>query len=541
MKEPRYVELVRVSSSGQAARETPEIQKMALDHLRGSRSGILVERIEVEGGISGAETLARRPDLQRLQQLTRARAYDEIRVYHLDRLTRAEDPRERMAVLGMALDACAVIVDTSGRVIDPADESGMGELDYYLNTWAAARERIRTRARTIDGRRKGAAAGRYMHGRPPYGLSWNRERGEWSVVEEHSNVVRRIFALAIDGTSTPGIASLLNAEGIPSPRKGRWSPSTVLGTLHNRVYFGELVQRLQGETFESTVPAIIEPATWERAQAALGHRRKKPRHVHIKHEALCRGRAVCGVCGASMHVQGGRGGKYLYYRCASRHKLNDLTPCSAPIHSLGPVDEAVWNALVTQLRDSDLIMEAVVGDGPSSDSWDEKLESRLARLSKLTEQEMEVLHLRAQELLSATACASRLREIARDRTTLQEQVSVAQGAIAQREAHRVLRAGIDAQLLVIRENLDAADFVTRKKLVEALVPDLPGYGVTIHSDGNIEIIGALDIASSTSAGSASGGGAHGGSGYGHKAVPAAVVAGSRGIVKPISDTYAGEI
>ena len=507
---PRFVEMVRVSSSGQAARDTPEIQREALDHLRTKRDGVLVERIEVEGGISGAKKLALRPDLLRLEQLTKARAYDEIRVYHLDRLTRAEDPRERMAVLGMALDASAVIVDTSGREIDPADESGMGELDFYLNTWAAARERVRILKRTLDGRRRQAAAGRFVNGRPPFGLIWDKERSEWSLEPEHSEVVRRIFTLAIDGSSSPGIARILNAEGVPSPRKGRWSPATILGTLHNKVYAGSLTQRILGEAFETEVPAIVDSATWERAQAALGHRRKKPRHISIKHEALCRGRAVCGVCGASMHVSGTRGGKYLYYRCASRNKLNDLPPCSAPTHPLPPVDAAVWDALVSRLRNSDLILEAVGGDEQGADPWREKLERSVARLSKLTEQEMEVLHLRSQELLSAMACAARLGEIKRDRTTLEEQVGVAQKAIAQREAYRLLRAGIDAQLSTIRENLDAADFTTRKKLVEALVPDLPGYGITIHADGRIEIIGALDIQAASSTGGASDSGMGGG-------------------------------
>ncbi len=509
--DPRFVELVRVSSSGQAARETPQIQKDALDLLREKRDGIFVERLEVEGGISGAVAFERRPDLVRLDQLTKQRAYDEIRVYHLDRLTRAEDPRERMAVLGMALDAGAIIVDTSGRVIDPGDDSGMGELDFYLNTWAAAMERKRILRRTLDGRRRKAAAGHFIQGRPPYGLAWDKEARTWSFVQGHAEVVRRIYFSAIDGNSSTAIARHLNAEGVPSPTNRRWLSATILGILHKPIYKGVLIQKVKGKVYESSLPAIVESATWEQAQEALEHRRKKPRHIHIKHRALCRGRAVCGVCGATMHVQGGRGGKYLYYRCASRHKLNDRTPCSAPIHPLHPVDDAVWEALTRQLRDSDLMMDAATGEEAEGDSWDEKLEGHISRLSKLTEQELEVMHLRSQELLSATACATRLSEIKRDRDALQEQVGVAQRAIAQREARRLFRDSIDDRLGVIRANLDGADFETRKKLVDTLVPDLPGYGIFIHADGRIEIIGALDIQSASGTGGASGGGV-GGSG-----------------------------
>jgi len=157
---PRYVEFVRVSSKGQAERDTPEIQRTALDRLRETRPGILVERIEEAGGISGTKGLAERPDLQRLQQLTERRDYDEIRVYAIDRLTRAADPRERFAVFGMALDADAVLVDTRGHVVDPADDSGSGELEFYLHSFFAAREAKKIVRRTRDGLKRAAAKGR---------------------------------------------------------------------------------------------------------------------------------------------------------------------------------------------------------------------------------------------------------------------------------------------------------------------------------------------------------------------------------------------
>ena len=42
---PRFVEIVRVSTQGQADKNTPEIQHQDLDRLRESRPGIPVERI----------------------------------------------------------------------------------------------------------------------------------------------------------------------------------------------------------------------------------------------------------------------------------------------------------------------------------------------------------------------------------------------------------------------------------------------------------------------------------------------------------------
>src|SRR4051812_29441319 len=92
---PRYVELVRVSSKGQRDRDTPAQQKEALERLRDRRPGILVERIEHSAHLSGALRVADRPDLQRLKELSEQRAFDEIRVFNIDRLTRASDEREQ--------------------------------------------------------------------------------------------------------------------------------------------------------------------------------------------------------------------------------------------------------------------------------------------------------------------------------------------------------------------------------------------------------------------------------------------------------------
>jgi hypothetical protein len=50
---PRFVELVRVSTKGQADRDTPAMQRAALDRLRQMRPGVLVERIDsqISGGL----------------------------------------------------------------------------------------------------------------------------------------------------------------------------------------------------------------------------------------------------------------------------------------------------------------------------------------------------------------------------------------------------------------------------------------------------------------------------------------------------------
>src|SRR5207302_3495861 len=100
-------------------------------------------------GLSGALGMAERPDLQRLAKLAQARAFDEVRVFDLDRLTRSDNPAERLGIFVMLKEASAVIVDRHNHVTDPSDSSGMGELDYTLRSFFNAQERKKIKDRTL--------------------------------------------------------------------------------------------------------------------------------------------------------------------------------------------------------------------------------------------------------------------------------------------------------------------------------------------------------------------------------------------------------
>jgi len=88
------VELIRVSSKGQAEKDTPELQTPGrwTSCVR-QRRGLLVERIE-DGGkrLAGALGLAERPISIGLHKLLRP-CFDEVRIFDLDVLTRSDNAK----------------------------------------------------------------------------------------------------------------------------------------------------------------------------------------------------------------------------------------------------------------------------------------------------------------------------------------------------------------------------------------------------------------------------------------------------------------
>ena len=72
-------------------------------------------------------------------------------------------------------------------------------------------------------------------------LGYDRgENGELVVNEEQAVIVRRIYALFLQGKTPYGIAKILTAEGIPTPGgKTKWGSTVVESILTNEKYKGD--------------------------------------------------------------------------------------------------------------------------------------------------------------------------------------------------------------------------------------------------------------------------------------------------------------
>jgi hypothetical protein len=142
---------------------------------------------------------------------------------------------------------------------------------------------------------------------------------------DQAPVIQRIFRLYVEGRSARQIATMLNAEGVPSPRGGKWNQSTITGNrgrgrgiLHNRLYIGEITYGR--ETFRKdpdtgrkrgiAQPAadwtvrtneamrLIDDETWAKAQQRLAAYDGLAVHKCRRPKRLLSGLVACGCCGS---------------------------------------------------------------------------------------------------------------------------------------------------------------------------------------------------------------------------------------------------
>src|SRR5690606_7200831 len=184
---------LRVSSSVQVDGISLQLQEERLRAYAASQGWEVVERYE-DAGLSGSTT--DRPAFQRMMEDARAKRFDAILVYKLDRLTRSvrdfHELADEMEALGVSIVSVTQNIDTS---------SPTGRLLRNILVDFANFERELIAERSTEGKRRLAAGGRYLGWEPPYGYRKVGERANARlvVVPEEAEVVKRIFALYLTG------------------------------------------------------------------------------------------------------------------------------------------------------------------------------------------------------------------------------------------------------------------------------------------------------------------------------------------------------
>lgn len=391
MSELRIALYARVSSKRQARGNTVASQLAALRE-RVASAGLSIEPGDefVDEGYSGTTLL--RPALERLRDAVAAGVLDQVHVLAPDRLARRY---AYQVLLVEEFRRAGTEVVFANRLIGTSAED---DLLLQVQGMIAEYERAKFLERSRRGRRHAARSGLISAlGKVPFGYRYITKNAGGGVARvevaaEEARWVRLMLAwIGLERLSLREVSRRLSEAGVPtSTGKARWDGTTIALMLRNTAYVGRAVfgrsrwiqapprlRPLGGhpqparkpnsripvpheEWIEIPVPALVDPAIFEAAQAQLYENRRRRRELRRRPGWLLQGLVVCQRCGYAFYGKMARGcvggrqpADYGYYRCTGTdaHRFAGQAVCDNRSVRSDRLEQAVWDEIRTLLED----------------------------------------------------------------------------------------------------------------------------------------------------------------------------------------------
>lgn len=233
--------------------------------------------------------------------------------------------------------------------------------------------------------------GLYQGGHVPFGLKkMPDQKGKLFIDEDAAAIVRKIFALALEGKGTAEIARILNEEHVLTPgqyycernpghKKFKnqsamlgWNATMVVKSLRQRMYYGALVGHKreyvmpcskvsravpeeQQIILENHHEAIVSKEDWVKAQEVI-RKMKKPTRTCDRMGYILKGHARCGHCGRALQYYDKQ--KVKYFQC-NASKNNPHVSCSKGKLFSVPIEDAVFGAIQMMISNADRVDDMI--------------------------------------------------------------------------------------------------------------------------------------------------------------------------------------
>ena len=219
--------------------------------------------------------------------------------------------------------------------------------------------------------------GKWVGGCPPFGYMVNPENKNHLLVnEEEAWIVKKIFELALKGTTRNQIINILFNEKIPTPamiRKinrdwkyadiGYWNSTTIKSILTNDLYTGDMVQNRRSRIsykirqivpneeskwikVENTHEAIISKKDFDEVKRILNI--NKGLRSEKKIRGIYDGLIYCYECKHRMAIQGGDAGHnhgQFYTVCNTYRKYSKLKICTSHSNNFFKLEKRINDEL----------------------------------------------------------------------------------------------------------------------------------------------------------------------------------------------------
>lgn len=272
--------------------------------------------------VSG-ETIAARPQMQKLLRDVEQEKYNAVLVMEVERLARGDTMDQGLVAQVFKYSNTKII--TPQKTFETNKESDEEYLEFGL--FMSRREYQTTRRRLQNGRVMSVYEGKYVGNISPYGYDREKlpKQKGFTLLENktESEIVKLIFKLFTDNNlSQNRIAIELNNMGYKPRIAKEWTVSAIKDILSNPVYIGKIrwnarkqVKNMNNGVVEMHRPRnkgedlvvvnglhqpIIDMETWQKVQERKEmYSHKAPIKNGLKNPLA--GIIVCGVCGKKMY------------------------------------------------------------------------------------------------------------------------------------------------------------------------------------------------------------------------------------------------
>lgn len=309
----------------------------------------------VDDGITG--TTMKRPGFQKMITAIEAGYISAVFVKDLSRLGRNYIEVGKLTEEFFPEHDVRLIAVSDGVDSDEGDNE-FTPFRNIMNEWYA---KDISKKRKIVNKMKGNAG--IPLSQPPYGYIKNPDDSRfWVIDPEATDVVRRIYDMALEGYGLAEIANALGVDGIVNPtyywrskgvnRSGskstleptKWGHTTIKKILTLQEYCGDVInfksysksykmkRRIENPEenraiFLNVHEPIIDRATWEKVQTMQkGTRRKKP--TVTQEPSVFSGRLKCPECGGNLNFHFNQKNHDIKYFSCQNHN-SGLRKCSA--------------------------------------------------------------------------------------------------------------------------------------------------------------------------------------------------------------------
>jgi site-specific DNA recombinase len=510
----------RVSTNHQEKNDTIESQlELLKKHVKSNGYQLSDNHIFIDNGFSGSRL--DRPALDRLRDAAQWGEFESVVIASPDRLARSY-PHQWLLLEEFKKYGCSV-----NFVENPYGDSPQGRLLAQMQGMMAEYERSQILERTRRGRLHKARKGEYMPWiANTYGYRYIPKQGHLEpgveIDPDQAAVVRDMFNwLITEQLSTRQIVKRLNRLKLPTQKQnGVWYPSTVCRILRNEIYTGEgyynktkktivkkvrqgpliehrhieaKVARPQEEWVPVKVPAIIDQATFEKAQQQLERNQHNASRSYKSNSRryLLRRRVKCGECGLYMIAcrQKSSRYEYFYYQCAGRKdpvKGVRKGYCPSKLVPAKQLDEVVWESVKTLIqkpqslqKEYELWQKVQHSQGGA---FSDQLQRIQTQSKGLRQQEQKLIDAYQQGVILLEELSTRRKQIQlRLKALEQEQRQIIQQQKASLKWD-ILIENIEEFKRILGKNLHELSFQERQAVTQLLVEK-----VVCYPDGKIDV------------------------------------------------------